>query len=170
MIVTIRNDVLSDPVHCDTGQTIEFTLTVAILAKLFHKNAICIEHLYTMVGWICYYNAIIWSDGNASRPCKTSGLAPATTQLEQLSTFLQVLRPRGDTCYALCIATKCLQSINRNFVSKSSVETINELNFRISCCNRHRHSYQSLYVSHLMHSINEKWFKVRLVVLFKSEQ
>ena len=47
MIVPIRYDILTDSIDCNARQTIEFTFTIAILAKLFDKYAIWIEHLYS---------------------------------------------------------------------------------------------------------------------------
>lgn len=51
MIVSIRNDILADAIHSHTGQTIELSVTVAVLTKLFHINAIRIEHLDTGKEW-----------------------------------------------------------------------------------------------------------------------
>lgn len=45
VIVTIRDDILSDSIDCDAGQTIEFTLPVAVLAEFLHENTIRIENL-----------------------------------------------------------------------------------------------------------------------------
>lgn len=45
MIVSIGDNVLTDSIHCNAGQTIEFTFAVAILTKFFHKNTIRIEYL-----------------------------------------------------------------------------------------------------------------------------
>lgn len=48
MIVSIRNYILADTVNSYTGQTIEFSVAVAILTELLDIYAIRIEHLDTV--------------------------------------------------------------------------------------------------------------------------
>lgn len=47
MIVSIRNYILADAINSYPGQTIEFSVAVAILAELLDIYAIRIEHLDT---------------------------------------------------------------------------------------------------------------------------
>lgn len=45
MVVTIRDDVLTDPVHGHSGEAVEFTLAAAVRSELLHEVPVAIEHL-----------------------------------------------------------------------------------------------------------------------------
>ena len=45
VVVTIRDDVLADPVHGHSGEAVEFTLAAAVRSELLHEVPIAIEHL-----------------------------------------------------------------------------------------------------------------------------
>ena len=45
MIISISNDVLSDPVDSNAGEAVKLSLTAAILTELFYENTVGIEHL-----------------------------------------------------------------------------------------------------------------------------
>lgn len=45
VVVTIRDDILSDPVNRHPGEAIEFTLATAICSELLHEVPITVEYL-----------------------------------------------------------------------------------------------------------------------------
>lgn len=45
VVVTIRDDVLPDPVHRYPGEAIEFTLAAAVRSELLHEVPVAVEYL-----------------------------------------------------------------------------------------------------------------------------
>ena len=57
MVVSISNDVLSNPVDSDAGEAIKLAFPAAVLAELFNEYAIRIKYL-----WKKYILNIKWND------------------------------------------------------------------------------------------------------------
>lgn len=121
VVVTIRYDVLPDPVHRYPGQAIEFTLAAAVRSELLHEVPITVEHLCqfrynfkmrlsfarrysfkiyinlnylnTMVRAVGHYDGVVRANREASGPSKASGFAPPHPELEQLPPLQQVVTP-----------------------------------------------------------------------------
>lgn len=45
VVITIRNDVLPDPVHGHPGEAIEFTLATSVCSELLHEVPITVKYL-----------------------------------------------------------------------------------------------------------------------------
>lgn len=102
MIISIRDDILPNPVDSDSCKAVELAFSVSILSKLLDKLAVSVENLYAVVGRIRDHYRVVRAHGHAARPREKSGLAPPTPYLEQLYTFLQVPTPRGGTYRCRC--------------------------------------------------------------------
>lgn len=50
VIVTVRNDVLPDPVYGDPGEAVELALAAAVCTELLHEAPITIEYLRNRSG------------------------------------------------------------------------------------------------------------------------
>lgn len=68
VIVSVGNDVLSDTINSDAGETIEFAFCITVSAELFEEITGGVKYLNAMVGWICNDDGVIRTDGDASRP------------------------------------------------------------------------------------------------------
>lgn len=121
VVVTIRDDVLTDPVHRYPSEAIEFTLAAAVRSELLRKVPITVEHLCqiqisdtstkllfakiffrkniyiyylnTMVRAVGHYDGVVRANREASGPSKASGFAPPHPELEQLPPLQQVVTP-----------------------------------------------------------------------------
>lgn len=95
MVVPIGDNVLSNPVHCYSSETVELPVAGSVGAELVKELSVAVEHLDAVVARVCDHHRVVWTDGYASWPCEVSGLAPPTSYLIQLTTLLQVLTPGG---------------------------------------------------------------------------
>lgn len=121
VVVTIRDDVLPDPVHRYPGEAIEFTLAAAVRSELLHEVPVAVEYLCndsivlhppkyhrcffkiyiyiyldylnTMVRAVGHYDGVVRANREASGPSKASGFAPPHPELEQLPPLQQVVTP-----------------------------------------------------------------------------
>lgn len=120
VVVTIRDDVLPDPVHRYPGEAIEFTLAAAVRSELLHEVPVAVEYLCvtissyyidenivvlskniyiyldylnTMVRTVGHYDGVVRANREASGPSKASGFAPPHPELEQLPPLQQVVTP-----------------------------------------------------------------------------
>lgn len=111
MIVSVRNDVLSDAIHGNTCKAVEFSFSITVLAKFFKELSVRVEHLDAVVGRIRHNNRVVGPNGYASGPSKLSGLAPPTSYLKQLMALLQVPTPRGRTYRRCCDTCKRIKTL-----------------------------------------------------------
>lgn len=98
MVVPVGYDELAYAIDRHSSQAIKLAFSAAVSAELLGEDAIRVEHLDSVVARIGHHDAVIRTHGYAARPRETSGLAPPTSDFEQLASLLEVLAPRGGTC------------------------------------------------------------------------
>lgn len=70
MIVSICDDVLSDPVDRHSSEAVELSLGAPVGAELPDEDPVAIEDLDSVVGRVRYYHGVVWSHGYPAGPGK----------------------------------------------------------------------------------------------------